>query len=250
MSIAADAMAGDRRFACALIVSAMVHAVTFHVLGDLQPRAMPDEVSCRWKCACCAAAGRNRFASRSASEFKRSKFSRSHCRAPVVSKAQPADVPRPRPERVLRARAGDSITASAACCCACRRDREPAAPARPVMPMVAEAPPEPPSRTSEPAPDRSAPGRVSAATSRVPSMRPRATSHRARARLAGTVKLRFRFLPGGNLDHVGVVLSSGIPLLDEHAVRMARAAELPRLPGALSAAAFELDVPIHFRLRS
>jgi protein TonB len=170
----------------------------------------------------------------------------------VVSKAQPADVPRPRPERVLRARTGEPITAPAPTAAAPAAETvNPAAPAEPVMPMVAEAPPEPPSRTSEPAPDRSAlqarfgrdiEGAVDAAKSY-----PRIARERG---WQGTVKLRFRFLPGGNLDHVDVVLSSGIPLLDEHALRMARAAELPRLPGALSAAAFELDVPIQFRLRS
>ena len=252
MSIAADAMAGDRRFARALIVSAMVHAVAFHVLGDLRPRPPADEGLMPLEVRLLRPPPvEDSFAS-APPRIQAQPVQSQPLPRTAMSKAQRADVPQPRPERVLRAQAAESITAPAppAAAAPAAETVTPAASAEPVIPTVAAAPPEPPARTSEPVPDRLAmqarfgrdiEGAVDAAKSY-----PRLARERG---WQGTVKLRFRFLPGGNLDDVEVVLSSGIPLLDEHAVRMARAAELPRLPGALSTAAFELDVPIHFRLR-
>jgi protein TonB len=253
MSIAPDATTGDRRFARALIASAMVHAVAFHLLGDLRPRPPADEESMPLEVRLLRPPPvEDSFAS-AAPRIQAQPVQSPPLPRTAMLKAPRADVPRPRPERVLRARTGESITAptSPAAAAPAAETVSPAAPAEPAIPAVAAAPPEPPSHTFEPAPDRLAlqarfgrdiEGAVDAAKSY-----PRIARERG---WQGTVKLRFRFLPGGNLDDVGVVLSSGIPLLDEHALRMARAAELPRLPGALSAAAFELDVPIHFRLRS
>lgn len=248
MRIATTAMSGDRRFAAALIASAMAHALAFHVLGDLRPRASASEVPMPLEVRLLRPADQSPLAV--APPAPRADAPPSSQPLPRVAapKPQAKAVPR-RVEPVLRARETEPAnTVAAVPSQEAPPTAEPAsAVVVPEVAAVAEAPP----RAAEPAFDRLAlqarygrdlEGAVDAAKSY-----PRIARERG---WQGTVKLRVRFLPGGSLGQVEVVDSSGFAVLDEHALRMVRAAELPPIPGGLAAAAFELDVPIRFRLRS
>jgi protein TonB len=243
-------MSGDRRFARALIASVVVHAVASHVLGDLRlhPSAHEDPLPIEVRLLQPPAV-EDKLAVAAPPVAPRPQFQ------PRTAPAQRLVAPRPQPMAAPKARPGQGAPAPAA-----EPDPAPAPAAAPVMetaeavapaptPPVAAVTPEP-SPATEAAPDRLALqaryGRDIRDAMEATKSYPRVARDRG---WQGTVKVRFRFLPGGNLDAVEVVDSSGFPILDEHAMKMARAADLPRVPATLAATGFELEVPIHFRLR-
>jgi protein TonB len=240
MHIAAAAMR-ERRFAQALGTSLAVHALAFYTLGHLPPHARVEQPPLEVRL-----------------------LQPPPALEPVaVAVPEPAVEPvRPQPQakpREARAAPAPSRPRPLA-----RPEAAEPAPALPA-PAIAARPPEPPAAAEAPPPvaaavlpadppppaaDRRA---LQASFGRGLEQAIDAAKHYPRIARErgwqGTVRVRLRFLPGGSLGQVEVVDSSGFPLLDEHAVQMARAAELPRVPNALLAEAFELDVPIRFRLR-
>ena len=64
----------------------------------------------------------------------------------------------------------------------------------------------------------------------------------------GTATVLVKVLPGGRLGDVSITRSSGVDLLDDTARDMVKTAQLPALPEALRDHAFELRVPVEFRL--
>lgn len=64
----------------------------------------------------------------------------------------------------------------------------------------------------------------------------------------GTATVLVKVLPGGRLGDVSIARSSGVDLLDDTARDMVKTAQLPALPEALRDHAFEMRVPVEFRL--
>lgn len=252
MSVAADAMSGDRRFVRALIASVMVHALAFQVLGDLRPRASAHEEPMPLEVRLLRPPQPDKPAVAAPPIAPQARLEPRSEAAPrlVAPKPQPVAVSKMRPEPVMPTSVPAAATEPAPVLAAAPvvEAAEPVAPV--TAPPITAASREPPP-VAETAPDRVALqaryGRDIRGAMEATKSYPRIARDRG---WQGTVKVRFRFLPGGSLGEVEVVDSSGFPVLDEHAVKMARAADLPRVPGALAATGFELEVPIQFRLRS
>lgn len=71
-----------------------------------------------------------------------------------------------------------------------------------------------------------------------------------RARLTGTVVMRFTLDAGGGLIGASIAQSSGVPTLDEAAVALVhKASPYPTPPAGISAGKLTLRVPIAYDLR-